>query len=197
MRRVLAQAAYQFAAMLRDVVPKHGHGGGGVMPERLIWGFGDGSTMPVYDTPIGKIGAVVCWENYMPLMRAAHYAKGVQLYPAPTADGRDTWLATVRHIACRRGPLLPDVPTIAEAGLPGYQVLGAFEVVAPAGTPQDVVNRLNKEISEIVNIPDVRQKLLAHAATPERQTPAEFAHTLKSEVAKWAKIVDATGVRLD
>jgi len=67
--------------------------------ERLIWGFGDGSTMPVFDTPIGKMGAVVCWENYMPLMRAAHYAKGVQLYLAPTADGRDTWLATVRHIA--------------------------------------------------------------------------------------------------
>ncbi|HEY9446209.1 MAG TPA: nitrilase-related carbon-nitrogen hydrolase [Burkholderiales bacterium] len=67
--------------------------------ERLIWGFGDGSTMPVYDTPVGKIGAVICWENYMPLMRAAQYAKGVQIYCAPTADGRDTWLATVRHIA--------------------------------------------------------------------------------------------------
>lgn len=67
--------------------------------ERLIWGFGDGSTMPVFDTPLGRIGAVVCWENYMPLMRAAHYAKGVQLYLAPTADGRDTWLATARHIA--------------------------------------------------------------------------------------------------
>lgn len=67
--------------------------------ERLIWGFGDGSTMPVFDTPLGKVGAVVCWENYMPLMRAAHYAKGVQLYLAPTADGRDTWLSTVRHIA--------------------------------------------------------------------------------------------------
>jgi nitrilase len=67
--------------------------------ERLIWGFGDGSTMPVLDTPLGRIGAVICWENYMPLMRAAHYAKGVQLYLAPTADGRDTWFATVRHIA--------------------------------------------------------------------------------------------------
>lgn len=67
--------------------------------ERLIWGFGDGSTMPVYDTPLGKVGAVICWENYMPLLRAAHYAKGVQIYCAPTADGRDTWLATMRHIA--------------------------------------------------------------------------------------------------
>ncbi len=67
--------------------------------ERLIWGFGDGSTMPVYDTPLGKVGAVICWENYMPLLRAAHYAKGVQIYCAPTADGRDTWLATMRHVA--------------------------------------------------------------------------------------------------
>jgi nitrilase len=67
--------------------------------ERLIWGFGDGSTMPVFDTPLGKVGAVICWENYMPLMRAAHYAKGIEIYCAPTADGRDTWFATMRHIA--------------------------------------------------------------------------------------------------
>jgi nitrilase len=67
--------------------------------ERLIWGFGDGSTMPVFDTPLGKLGAVICWENYMPLLRMAMYAKGVQLYCAPTADGRDTWLPTMRHIA--------------------------------------------------------------------------------------------------
>jgi nitrilase len=67
--------------------------------ERLIWGFGNGSTMPVLDTPIGKIGAVICWENYLPLMRAAHYAKGIELYCAPTADGRDTWLPTMRHVA--------------------------------------------------------------------------------------------------
>lgn len=67
--------------------------------ERLIWGFGNGSTMPVFDTPLGKMGAVICWENYMPLMRAAHYAKGIEIYLAPTADGRDTWLPTMRHIA--------------------------------------------------------------------------------------------------
>jgi nitrilase len=67
--------------------------------ERLVWGFGDGSTMPVFDTPLGRMGALICWENYMPLMRAAHYAKGIQIYLAPTADGRDTWLATMRHIA--------------------------------------------------------------------------------------------------
>ncbi|MBM3556419.1 MAG: nitrilase [Alphaproteobacteria bacterium] len=67
--------------------------------ERLIWGFGDGSTLPVYDTPLGKLGAVICWENYMPLLRTAMYGKGIQLYCAPTADDRETWAATMRHVA--------------------------------------------------------------------------------------------------
>lgn len=67
--------------------------------ERLIWGEGDGSTLPVFDTPYGKIGCLICWENYMPLARTAMYSKGVQIYVAPTADARDTWLATMQHIA--------------------------------------------------------------------------------------------------
>ncbi|AEI82038.1 nitrilase Nit (plasmid) [Cupriavidus necator N-1] len=67
--------------------------------ERMIWGFGDGSTMPVFQTPIGNIGAVICWENYMPLMRAAMYAKGIQIYCAPTADPRPSWIASMQHIA--------------------------------------------------------------------------------------------------
>jgi len=67
--------------------------------ERLVWGFGDGSTMPVYETPLGKLGAVICWENYLPLMRAAMYSKGIELYCAPTADSRDSWIASMRHIA--------------------------------------------------------------------------------------------------
>jgi nitrilase len=67
--------------------------------ERLVWGFGDGSTLPVLDTPIGRVGAAICWENYMPLLRMHMYSHGVQLYCAPTADDRETWQATVRHIA--------------------------------------------------------------------------------------------------
>lgn len=68
--------------------------------ERYIWGEGDGSTMPVIQTEMGRVGALICWENYMPLARMAMYSKGVQLYLAPTADSRDTWQATIRHIAC-------------------------------------------------------------------------------------------------
>jgi nitrilase len=67
--------------------------------ERLLWGFGDGSTMPVFATPAGNIGAVICWENYMPMLRMAMYAKGIGIYCAPTADDRETWLPTMRHIA--------------------------------------------------------------------------------------------------
>ncbi|HUO61547.1 MAG TPA: nitrilase-related carbon-nitrogen hydrolase [Candidatus Acidoferrales bacterium] len=67
--------------------------------ERLIWGFGDGSTLPVFETPFGRLGAVICWENYMPLLRMAMYAKGVQIYCAPTADSRPTWVSSMQHIA--------------------------------------------------------------------------------------------------
>src|SRR5207237_1077891 len=67
--------------------------------ERVIWGSGDGSTLPVVATPLGRLGAVICWENYMPLLRMAMYSKGVQIYCAPTADDRETWLPTMRHVA--------------------------------------------------------------------------------------------------
>ena len=68
--------------------------------ERLIWGEGDGSTLTVIDTEFGRLGGLICWENYMPLARMAMYAKGVEIYLAPTADARDAWQATLRHIAC-------------------------------------------------------------------------------------------------
>jgi nitrilase len=67
--------------------------------ERLIWGFGDGSTLPVVESEIGNIGSVICWENYMPMLRMAMYGKGVELYCASTVDDRDQWQATMRHIA--------------------------------------------------------------------------------------------------
>ncbi|MDH5588923.1 MAG: carbon-nitrogen hydrolase family protein [Gemmatimonadota bacterium] len=67
--------------------------------ERLIWGEGDGSTLPVVDTPFGKMGGLICWENYMPLARMAMYGKGVEIYLAPTADARDRWQSTLQHIA--------------------------------------------------------------------------------------------------
>ncbi|MGZ5080059.1 MAG: carbon-nitrogen hydrolase family protein [Usitatibacter sp.] len=67
--------------------------------ERMIWGFGDGSTLTTVDSPYGRIGSVICWENYMPMLRMAMYSKNVAIYCAPTADDRDTWIASMQHVA--------------------------------------------------------------------------------------------------
>jgi len=67
--------------------------------ERIIWGEGDGTDLDVYDTGLGKIGGLICWENYMPLARMALYRQGIQIYLAPTADMRDSWQVSMRHIA--------------------------------------------------------------------------------------------------
>lgn len=83
---------------VRGLIGKHRK----LMPtagERLIWGFGDGSTMPVLDTALGRIGAVICWENYMPMLRMHMYSQGIQIYCAPTADDRDTWVPSMQHVA--------------------------------------------------------------------------------------------------
>jgi nitrilase len=67
--------------------------------ERLAWGMGDGSTLPVFDTPFGRFGGLICWENYMPLARAAMYEQGVDILLAPTWDNSDVWVSSMRHIA--------------------------------------------------------------------------------------------------
>jgi len=68
-------------------------------PERMVWGFGDGSGLNVVDTPVGRIGSLICWENFMPLARYALYAQGIELYVAPTYDNGDGWIGTLQHIA--------------------------------------------------------------------------------------------------
>lgn len=67
--------------------------------ERMIWGQGDGSTLPVIETNAGRTGATICWENYMPLLRTALYAKGIEIWCAPTVDARPVWQSTMQHIA--------------------------------------------------------------------------------------------------
>ncbi|HEY6058923.1 MAG TPA: nitrilase-related carbon-nitrogen hydrolase [Candidatus Limnocylindrales bacterium] len=113
--------------------------------ERLIWGSGDGSTIGVMDTPIGRLGAVICWENYMPQLRLAMYAQGIELYCAPTVDDRETWLPTMRHIAlegrcfvlsanqfARRRDYPVDYPV--ESGGPDEVLIsGGSCIVAPLG----------------------------------------------------------------
>ncbi|MEU9101056.1 nitrilase-related carbon-nitrogen hydrolase [Streptomyces sp. NPDC048361] len=87
--------------------------------ERLIWGCGDGSTMPVVERGPGRLGAAICWENYMPLFRTAMYAKGVDLWCAPTVDDRENWQATMRHVALEgRCFVLSAAQYLLRSGLP-------------------------------------------------------------------------------
>ncbi len=72
-------------------------------PERMVWGFGDASGLKVIDTPAGRIGTLLCWENYMPLARYALYSQGVELYIAPTYDSGDDWISSLQHIAREGG----------------------------------------------------------------------------------------------
>jgi nitrilase len=114
--------------------------------ERSVWGYGDGSTLSVVPTPFGVVGGLLCWENYMPLARAAMYAQGVEIYLAPTWDNSDSWVATLQHIA-KEGrlyvvgvaPLLrgSDVPEELRGDVYGgdddWMSRGYATIVAPGG----------------------------------------------------------------
>lgn len=103
--------------------------------ERTIWGCGDGSTLTVVETEHGRLGAVICWENYMPLLRTAMYSKQVELYCAPTVDDRETWIPTMRHIAiegrCFVLSACQFLPAGEHGGLAGIR--GGSCIVSPFG----------------------------------------------------------------
>ncbi|AZO64675.1 MULTISPECIES: carbon-nitrogen hydrolase family protein [unclassified Mesorhizobium] len=94
-------------------------------PERMVWGFGDASGLKVVDTPSGRVGSLVCWENYMPLARYALYAQGIDIHVAPTYDSGDGWIGTLQHIA-REG---------------GCWVIGAGNVLRVEDLPRDFPDR--------------------------------------------------------
>ena len=100
-------------------------------------------------------------------------------------------------VPLRRTPTLPDVPTIVQAGLPDFEAVVWLGVLAPANTPRDIVTRLNSEIIKAMKLPDVREKLLAMGADPVGDTPEQFDAHLQKEIAKWARIVKASGARAD
>jgi tripartite-type tricarboxylate transporter receptor subunit TctC len=97
----------------------------------------------------------------------------------------------------RRLSTLPDLPTIAEAGVPGYEALGWFGLMVPAGTPGEIVNRLNREVNRILTLPDVRERLLELGADPAGTTPVQFGEFIRRENAKWAKFVQEQGIVIE
>jgi tripartite-type tricarboxylate transporter receptor subunit TctC len=97
----------------------------------------------------------------------------------------------------KRSPVTPDVPTIAETGLAGYEVLNWYGVLGPAGMPKDIVGKLNGEIHGILTLPDVKKQLASQGAEVLTSTPQEFGAFISSETKKWAKVVKLSGARVD
>lgn len=114
--------------------------------ERLVWGFGDGSTIAAVDSPAGRVGAVICWENYMPALRQAMYAQDVDLYCAPTVDDRDAWQHSMAHIAiegrtfvlascqyARRSDYPDDYDLVIDPHPDGSLIRGGSVIIDPLG----------------------------------------------------------------
>jgi len=106
-------------------------------------------------------------------------------------------LRAVAVTTARRSPQLPDLPTVAESGLAGYEAAGWFGYAAPARTPKDVVATLNREIVRILALPDVRERLVAQGADPVGDTPEEFAQYIRSEAAKWGRVIKALNLKIE
>ena len=95
----------------------------------------------------------------------------------------------------QRSPVASDLPTFDESGLPGYEAIGWHGVLAPAGTPADIINRLNGEIVKIIQTPEMRTRFAEQGAEPVGNTPAQFAQFLQSDLRKWASVIKTAGVR--
>jgi len=106
-------------------------------------------------------------------------------------------LRALALVAPQRAAALPEVPTVAEAGLPNFEVTTWYGILAPAGTPKPIVTRLNAELVKIMHSPDLKERLAAMATDPATSTPEEFADYIKREIAKWGEVVRQAGLKAD
>jgi tripartite-type tricarboxylate transporter receptor subunit TctC len=106
-------------------------------------------------------------------------------------------LRAIAVTTAKRSPQLPELPTIAEAGVPGFEAAGWFGYAAPARTPKEIVATLNREIVRILALPDVRERLISQGAEPVGDTPEQFAQYIKSEAAKWGKVIKTLNLKIE
>jgi tripartite-type tricarboxylate transporter receptor subunit TctC len=122
------------------------------------------------------------------------------MFDAITTMAPNVKAGQVRALAttgARRSTVLPDVPTVAEAGVPGYEATIWLGIMAPKGTPQAIVDKLNAEIIKAVDRPEVRKMWAAQGAVPMTMTPAEFGAYLEKDIAKWANVVKTANIKID
>jgi len=106
-------------------------------------------------------------------------------------------LRAVAVTSTKRAPALPDVPTIAESGIPGFEASSWFGILAPAGTPREIVTRINAEANKALQSPEMKEKLLSQGAEAVGNTPEYFADYIRTETEKWAKVVKESGAKVD
>jgi tripartite-type tricarboxylate transporter receptor subunit TctC len=106
-------------------------------------------------------------------------------------------LRALALVAPQRAAALPEVPTVAEAGLPNFEVTTWYGILAPAGTPRTIVTRLNADLVKIMHSPDLKERLAAMATDPATSTPEEFAEYIKREIVKWGEVVRQAGLKAD
>jgi tripartite-type tricarboxylate transporter receptor subunit TctC len=127
-------------------------------------------------------------------------AGNIQLYfstiPAAIPHTKSGRLRPIALTSLKRMPEIGDIPTVAESGLPGFEVVGWFGLFAPAGTPRPVVTKLNKEVVTILQMSDVREKLSAHGLIPGGGSPEELGAFLRAEIKKWAAVIKEAGIKL-
>jgi len=117
--------------------------------------------------------------------------------PSSLAQIKAGKLRAIAVTSLKRAPALPDVPTISESGLPGFEASSWFGILGPAGTPPSVVARINADVNKWLQSPDARDKLLAQGAEAAGGTPQSFVSHIRSETDKWAKVVKASGAKAD
>jgi tripartite-type tricarboxylate transporter receptor subunit TctC len=117
--------------------------------------------------------------------------------PSALPHVREGRLRALAVTAARRSPVLPDLPTIAEAGVPGYEATSWFGLFAPAGTPREIVDRMAREMARFARRPEVAERIHALGAEPITNTPEEFAVMVRAEIEKWGAVVRASGARAD
>lgn len=174
-------------------------------PGELLLGYGGNGTAMHLSGELFKLMAKVQMVNvpYKGSGPAAQDTLGGQLplavvdVASALAQVKAGRLKALAVTSAKRISAAPQVPTVAESGLPGYDATGWFGVVMPAGTPTTIVGRMNAELVAALKRADIRDRVLAAGAEPSPSTPAEFAELIRSETDKWAEVVKLSGARVD
>jgi tripartite-type tricarboxylate transporter receptor subunit TctC len=174
-------------------------------PEQLTYAsFGIGSSAHLGMELMSMLGGVkmvhVPYKGSVPMVTdlvAGHVMLSLDSMQSVMPVIRDRRVKAIGIAAAKRSPAAPDIPTMAESGLPGFEVASWYGLLAPAGTPREIITRLHAEVVKAVASPEVRERFQSFGAEPVGSSPEEFATQIKNDIAKWAKVAKTANVRAD